>query len=59
MRTHATARLSTTLLGGALVIVALIGVWGVATAADSEECSPATCTSPVMGPGDHVLIETC
>ncbi len=57
MRTNATATLKATMLSAALVTAALTGLPGFAAAADSEDCSPATCTSPVMGPGRHQDVE--
>jgi hypothetical protein len=57
MRTNATATLRATMLGAAFVILALTGLPGLATA-DSEDCSPATCTSPDMGPSNHLDGET-
>lgn len=58
MRTHAIATLRATILCAALVILAMTGLPEFAAAADSEECSPATCISPVMGPGYHLDVET-
>ena len=48
---------TTTWLVAALVTVALTGLPAVA-AADYIDCSPATCTVPVLGPGHHVDGET-
>jgi hypothetical protein len=57
MRTNATATLRATLLCAALATVVLTGLPHFAMAADSEDCNPATCTSPVMGPG-YLDVET-
>jgi hypothetical protein len=54
MRANATTIFRATMLGAALVTVALTGLWSFAAAADSVDCNPATCTSPVMGPGYHL-----
>jgi hypothetical protein len=58
MKTNATMTLKLTMcLYAALVIVAL--AWPPAVGAtDSVDCSPATCTSPVFGPGNHLDVET-
>ena len=57
MRTNATATLKTMmLLYAALVTVALTTL--PAVAADSVDCNPSTCTSPVFGPGHHLDVET-
>jgi len=58
MRTNATATLRATMLCAALVTLALTGLPRFAAADDSVDCSPATCPSPVMGPGNHLAIET-
>jgi hypothetical protein len=52
MRTNATATLRATMLCAALVTVALTALPAFA-AGDSAGCSPATCTSPVLGPANH------
>ena len=56
MKTKATATLKTMALCAALVSVMLtalpaFAIWGT-------DCEPATCTSPVMGPGHHQDVET-
>jgi hypothetical protein len=50
MKTNAT--LKTMMLCAALVSVVL-GALPAFAAGDSAGCSPATCTSPVVGPGNH------
>jgi hypothetical protein len=57
MRTNATATLSATMLSAALVTLALTGLAAFA-ATDSVDCPPATCPSPVLGPGYHLDVET-
>jgi len=58
MTTKATPKLETAKwFGAALLIMAIAGVPAVAAAGISD-CSPATCTSPVMGPGHHLETET-
>jgi hypothetical protein len=57
MRTKATVTLGTTMwLCATLVTVALTALPAVAD--DTIDCSPATCTSPVVGPGNHLDVET-
>ena len=57
MKTNAIAKLrTTTALYAVLVAVALTAL--PAVAADSVDCSPATCISPVLGPGNHLDVET-
>jgi hypothetical protein len=56
MRRKATATLKTMALCAAFVGVMLtalpaFAIWGA-------DCDPATCTSPVVGPGYHQDIET-
>ena len=59
MKTNATMTLKMTMcLYAALVIVALGGLPASVAATDSVDCSPATCTSPVFGPGNHLDVET-
>ena len=58
MTTKAIATLGTARwLCAALVTLALAAMPGIA-AAGFVECSPSTCTSPVVGPGHHVETET-
>ena len=58
MRTNAVPTLRVIMLFAALVTLALIGLPRFAAANDSLDCSPATCTSPVLGPGHHQDVET-
>jgi hypothetical protein len=58
MRTNETATLKGTMACAAFVTVVLAGLPHFAAATDSEDCNPATCTSPVMGPGYHSDVET-
>jgi hypothetical protein len=56
MLTKATATLKTMALCAGIVIVLLtalpaFAIWGT-------DCDPATCTSPVLGPGHHQDVET-
>jgi len=57
MRTNASATMKTMTLFAATVSVMLTAL--PASAVDgTADCSPATCTSPVMGPGHHQDVET-
>jgi len=51
------ATLKTLMLCAALVAV-MFGARRAFAGGDSAECSPATCTSPVLGPGYHQDVET-
>jgi hypothetical protein len=51
------ATLKTLMLCAALVTV-MLGARRAFAAGDSAGCSPATCTSPVLGPGYHQDVET-
>lgn len=54
MRTSTT--LKATLLCAALMTVVLSALPAFA-AGDTSGCSPAVCTSPVLGPGNHQDVE--
>lgn len=56
MRTKATATLTTMALCAAIVSVMLTAL--PAFASWGTDCDPATCPSPVMGPGHHQDAET-
>jgi hypothetical protein len=47
----------TPILYAALVAMVLAAL-PASAATDSSECSPAVCTSPVLGPGHHMDVET-
>jgi len=54
MKTNAT--LKTLMLCAALVSVVL-GARRAFAMGGTDDCSPATCTSPVLGPGHHQDVE--
>jgi hypothetical protein len=57
MTTNVSATLTAMWLGAALLALPPAALPAVAVA-DSVGCSPATCTSPVVGPGHHLDVET-
>jgi hypothetical protein len=50
---NTTATLRMTMVGAAFVGVVLSALPAFA-AGDTSSCNPATCTSPVLGPGNHL-----
>jgi hypothetical protein len=55
MKPNATLK---TLMLCAAVVTVMLGTRRAFAARDSADCSPATCTSPVLGPGYHQDVET-
>lgn len=49
-----TATLKIFMVGAAFVGVVLGGALPAFAAGDTSGCNPATCTSPVLGPGHHL-----
>ncbi len=42
----------------ATLVTMLLAALPASAATDSIECNPAVCTSPVLGPGHHLDVET-
>jgi hypothetical protein len=57
MRTNASTTLKTMTLFAATLSVMLTALPAFATGG-TDDCSPATCTSPVIGPAHHQDAET-
>jgi hypothetical protein len=57
MRTNASATMKTMTLFAATVSV-MLTVLPAFAMDGTADCSPATCTSPVVGPGHHQDVET-
>ena len=47
-----------TLVLFAALVTAMLAALPARAATDSLECNPAVCTSPVLGPGHHLDVET-